>query len=62
MRMIVWIMTIFSLPQYHTLQMLYISYPVSWGITFLIHFICYFAVRKHAEARMRSRGGITHES
>jgi len=59
---IVWIMTIFSLPQYHTLQMLYISYPVSWGITFLIHFICYFAVRKHAEARMRSRGGITHES
>lgn len=43
---IVWIMTIFSMPQFHTLQMLYISYPVSWGLTFAIHMICYLTIAK----------------
>lgn len=43
---IVWIMTIFSMPQFHTLQMLYISYPVSWGLTFAIHMICYLTIAR----------------
>ena len=43
---IVWIMTIFSMPQFHTLQMQYISYPVSWGLTFAIHMICYLTIAK----------------
>lgn len=30
-----WILTLFQLPQFHTPQSLYISYPVSWIITFL---------------------------
>lgn len=42
---IVWIMTIFQLPQYHTLEMLYISYPISWAVTFLAHLVCYYALR-----------------
>ena len=36
---IVWIMTIFAADR--TLYTLYISYPISWGVTFAIHFICY---------------------
>ena len=43
---IVWIFTIFSLPQYHTLQVLYISYPVSWALTFTIHMVCYLVVAR----------------
>ena len=43
---ILWIMTIFSMPQFHTLQMLYISYPVSWALTFSIHMICYLTIAK----------------
>ncbi len=44
---IVWIMTIFALPAYHTLQVLYLSYPVSWALTFLIHMGTYlFIARK----------------
>lgn len=43
---IVWIMTIFSMPQFHTLQMLYISYPVSWLLTFSIHMICYLTIAR----------------
>lgn len=43
---IVWIMTIFSVPAYHTLQVLYLSYPVSWLLTFAVHFLCYLVVAR----------------
>ena len=36
---IVWILTVFA--QNHTLTVLYLSYPVSWGVTFAIHMLCY---------------------
>ncbi len=41
---IVWIYTVFR--QYHTLEMLYISYPVTWVITTLAHLICFIIIRK----------------
>ena len=41
---IVWILGIFPLSP--TLTMLYISYPISWSITFLAHLGCYFCIRK----------------
>ena len=41
---VVWIFTVFAVSR--TLQTLYISYPVSWAITFLAHTICYVAVRR----------------
>lgn len=33
---IVWIYTIFRIPEYHSLEVLYISYLISWAMTFLI--------------------------
>ena len=39
---VVWIYTIFQ--QVHTLKCLYISYPVSWGLTFMVHMICFLIV------------------
>ncbi len=42
-----WIFTVFT--RYHTLPILYASYPISWTITLLIHFACFlFALRKPA--------------
>ena len=42
---ILWIFTIFQI--FHSLTNLYISYPISWGLTAFAHFICYFfAMRK----------------
>lgn len=38
---ILWLNTIFLIPEYHTTASIYISYPVSWAITFLTHVICY---------------------
>lgn len=43
---ILWIFTIFSIPEYHTEFMLFLSYPLSWTITFAAHFICYLFMRR----------------
>ena len=37
-----WIYTIFRIPQFHTLEILYLSYAISWGITFVSQTIAYF--------------------
>ena len=45
---IVWILTVFA--RNHTLTVLYMSYPVSWFVTFAIHFLCYmFIARKRLD-------------
>lgn len=41
---VVWIYTIFAMNR--TLPTLYISYPVSWAITFAAHMVCYVMVLK----------------
>lgn len=41
---VLWVMTVFQWER--TLLCLYISYPVSWAITFLTHAVCYAVVRK----------------
>lgn len=50
---IVWIMTVF---QWNRSQLsLYISYPVSWGLTAAVHLICYLAVRRRAFQKAERR-------
>lgn len=39
---VVWIYTIFQ--QHRSLETLYISYPISWALTFTVHLICFFVV------------------
>ena len=39
---VVWIYTIFR--EIRTLQCLYWSYPISWTLTFAVHFICFWVV------------------
>ncbi|MDD5947593.1 MAG: MATE family efflux transporter [Oscillospiraceae bacterium] len=43
---ILWIFTIFLLPKYHTVFMLFLSYPISWVITFVVHLICFLIIRR----------------
>ena len=50
---IVWVYTVFA--AMNTLAILYISYPVSWGITALVHFICYLFVSKKEIGNMKRR-------
>lgn len=39
---VIWIYTIFQ--NYRTLACLYISYPISWALTFLVHLVCFAVV------------------
>ena len=41
---VVWIFTIFA--QVHTMEILMLSYPVSWVVTTIAHYICYLIVRR----------------
>ena len=41
---IIWILTVFA--QNHDLTVLYMSYPVSWFVTFVIHFLCYMLIAR----------------
>ena len=41
-----WIYTIFQIPAFHTPQCLYISYPVSWTVTFLFQLAAFLHVYK----------------
>lgn len=38
---IVWIYTVFRIPQFHTLESLYLSYAISWIMTFTIEIVCF---------------------
>lgn len=41
-----WIFTFFRLEEYHTVLSLYLTYPVSWTLTFLAHVVCFMIIRR----------------
>lgn len=44
---LLWLATIFQIDRFHTITVIYLSYPISWLITFLIHVICFhWAIKK----------------
>lgn len=45
---LLWIATIFQIPEYHSMRTIYISYPVTWTITFLVHLITFLIVSRKA--------------
>ena len=50
---VVWIYTAFR--QVPTLECLYISYPISWGLTFLVHLTCFWIVYRKLLASQPER-------
>ena len=46
---VLWIVTIFQVPRFHTFEMLFYSYPVTWTITLLCHALSLMMIfRKYA--------------
>lgn len=54
---ILWVYTIFQIPQYHTMPCLLSSYTISWTITFLCQSVAFFLVYKK---KTRSLSAYTH--
>ncbi len=49
---ILWVAVLIQIPAYHTIHTVYISYPVSWTITFLAQLTCYCLGMRHLKRRM----------
>lgn len=43
---IVWLSTLFQTPAFHTEFIIFVSYPISWTVTFIAHCICFAKVFK----------------
>ena len=43
---LLWISTIFLIPKFHSCTTIFVSYPISWTVTFIAHIICFFIIRK----------------
>lgn len=41
-----WVYTIFRTEAFHTLESLYLSYPISWALTFAALLCCFFVLKK----------------
>ncbi len=52
---LLWIATVFQIPEYHSLRTVYLSYPITWTITLTVHAITFaLAARKvlvHQESK-----------
>ena len=52
---VVWIMTVFRANP--SLDILYMSYPISWGLTFTTHLMCYLLIARKKLGRLEARIG-----
>ena len=48
---VVWIYTIWQIPRFHTLEMLYITYPITWILTLVMLEVCYLLIMRRLERR-----------
>ena len=48
---LLWIAVMFSNPAFHAIETVYIAYPLSWGLTFIVHTICFIFVRRGFKAK-----------
>ena len=58
---LIWIATIFQIERFHTATTVYLSYPVSWAITFIAHCVCYILIMKHIKKKLPNESLVGHE-
>lgn len=51
---VIWIYTVFR--QVRTLECLYLSYPISWALTFAVHLVCFLIVYRRLLKRKDAEG------
>lgn len=49
---VVWIYTIFAIPRYHTLPVLFVSYPITWFLTFTALLISYLIIMRYRKKQL----------
>lgn len=49
---LVWIATIFQISEFHTVHVVYLSYPITWIITLSAHIVCYWFIKRHLQKQI----------
>lgn len=49
---LVWIATVFQMPEFHTVQVVYLSYPITWIITLSTHILCYYIIKRRLTKKL----------
>ena len=57
---LLWIMTVFKM--YRSVSTIYISYPISWGMTFAVHMLCYLIVKGKWLRKMQAKDMLEEEN
>lgn len=52
---VLWIYTIFQIPGFHTPQVLFLSYPISWTLTFIAEIIAFSIIYKKEKIKLANR-------
>ena len=52
---ILWVATVFQIPEFHKVTTVYWSYPVSWTLTILAHLICYIWAYRRLQHRIEAQ-------
>lgn len=56
---LLWIATVFRIPEYHSLATVYLSYPITWTITLTVHAITFvLAARKVLKPSQMEKSGV----
>lgn len=59
---VVWIFTVFQLPQYHTPQSLWISYLISWALTFIVEYVMLqILLAKRIKLQKANKGEVSND-
>ncbi|OUO94646.1 MATE family efflux transporter [Cloacibacillus sp. An23] len=50
---VIWVTGLLSIPAFHSVITVYLSYPASWALTFGAHLACFLWVKKHVLSKYR---------
>lgn len=49
---LVWLATVFQMEDFHTIEIIYWSYPISWVLTFAAHLVCFYVLSRHLQKKL----------
>lgn len=52
---VIWVVGLLSIPAFHSVITVYLSYPVSWTLTFCAHLVCFLWVKKHVLSKYQTK-------
>ena len=59
---LVWLATVFQIERFHTVQVVYMSYPITWIITVSVHIICFIWAMKKLRKTVENKSELAEAS